>query len=109
MAEQDNSKLITALTVAAAAGLAVMAISRSDKAKEVAGNIKDKASDKLGDSDMGEKAHAGFYETLGLAKGIGKNIEGVELIMDDGSHRMVKVDQLTKEDERRLIGKSMEI
>lgn len=109
MSDQDNNRMVTGLIAAAAIGLAATALKRSEHVHEYSGKIKDKASDKLGGSDLGDRMHGAFYEALGSIKGMGKSIEAAEIVMSDGSRRMLEVDQLTREEERLLIGKSKSV
>ena len=109
MAGNDNNRMITGLIAAAAIGLAATALKRSDHLSEYSEKLRDKASDKIGNSDIGDRMHGAFYEALGSIKSLGKNIEAAEIVMSDGSHRILQVDQLTREEERLLIGKSKSI
>lgn len=102
--------MVTGLIAAAAIGLIAAALKRSERVQKVGSKIKDKASDKLrSGNDMSGRMQGAFYEALGSFKGMGKNIEGAEIVMSDGSHRMLQVDQLTREEERLLLGKSKAI
>ena len=109
MADRDNNRMITGLIAAAALGLVATALKRSDHMHEYGEKIRDKASDKFGNSDISDRMQGAFYEALGSIKGMGKNIEAVEIVLTDGSHRVVQVDQLSREEERMLIGKSKSI
>lgn len=109
MAEQENHRLITGIMAAAAVGLAATALKRSDHVQDMSSKLKDTATDKMSGTELADRMHGAFYEALGSIKGMGKNIEAAEIVLSDGSHRQLQVEQLTKEQERLLIGKSKAI
>jgi hypothetical protein len=109
MANQDNNRMITGLIAAAAIGLAATAMKRSEHMQEYGEKIREKTSDKMHNTDMADRMQGAFYEALGSIRGMGKSIEAVDIALSDGSHRMLQIDQLSREEERMLIGKSKSI
>ena len=102
--------LIFGLAIGAAAGVAVSSLRRSERATEMRRRWREKVQQRMSEkSHTAGRMHHAFFESLGQIKAMGKNIEAIELVLDDGSHRMVDISELTSDEERGLLGKSASI